>query len=57
MTRGDEGAAEVGRRIHAWLERERKDALGDLGIARPSSPLLAELVGLLRKTFPPKSAK
>ena len=39
------------RGLFAWLSTERADALGDLGIAKPSSPRLAELVRLLRASF------
>lgn len=55
MTRADDPEEEVGRRLYAWLDRERRDALGDLGIARPSSPILSELVRVLRRVFPPPS--
>jgi hypothetical protein len=52
MTREDDPEEEIGRRLYAWLARERRDALGDLGISRPSSPALVELVRLLKRTFP-----
>ena len=56
MTMAEDSEEEVGRRLYAWLDRERRDALGDLGIARPSSPALIEIVRLLRKSFPAAGA-
>jgi len=57
MTREPDPEAEVGRRLYAWMERERMDALSDLGVAKASSPIMAELVRVLRKTFPAAGAK
>lgn len=42
---------EVAVRLYRWLDRERRDAFGDLEIGGPSDPKMAELVALLRSTF------
>ncbi|MGO8693530.1 MAG: hypothetical protein ACLQMF_07625 [Rectinemataceae bacterium] len=52
ITRSGEEGGEVARRVYAWLDRERGDALDDLGIGKPPSPALAELVRMLLASFP-----
>jgi hypothetical protein len=51
ITRSGDDGGEIARRIYAWLDRERGDALDDLGIGKPPSLALAELVRLLRASF------
>ncbi|HTX73953.1 MAG TPA: hypothetical protein VMC79_14065 [Rectinemataceae bacterium] len=57
ITRSGDERPEVSRRIYAWLDRERRDALDDLGIGKPPSPRLAELVRVLSESFAPPSAR
>ncbi|MCX7025776.1 MAG: hypothetical protein NT080_14350 [Spirochaetes bacterium] len=38
-------------RVYRWLDRERRDVFGDLGITGPSSPALSELIGLLKASL------
>ncbi|HUW40756.1 MAG TPA: hypothetical protein VMV90_07070 [Rectinemataceae bacterium] len=52
ITRSGEEGGEIARRVYAWLDRERRDALDDLGIGKPPSTVLAELVRLLLASFP-----
>ncbi|MDA8425221.1 MAG: hypothetical protein M0Z80_03710 [Treponema sp.] len=51
ITRSGEELGEIARRVYAWLDRERRDALDDLGIGKPPSAALAELVRLLLASF------
>jgi hypothetical protein len=51
MTREGDPETEIAARLHAWLARERRDALDDLEIAGPASPLMVDLVRLLRRSF------
>jgi hypothetical protein len=46
---GDEG--EIGRRLHSWLFRERRDVLSDFSLGSEPGPSTSELIRLLRKTF------
>ncbi len=43
--------AEAGPRLYRWLKEERSDVFTDLPIRGAADPLLAELAGLLTKTF------
>jgi len=51
ITRSGDAREEIARRIYAWLDRERPDALDDLGIGKPPSLALAELLRLLLTSF------
>lgn len=43
--------AEVGGRLYRWLKAERSDFFADVPVSGPADPLMAALVGLIRKTF------
>jgi hypothetical protein len=51
VARGKGGEEELARRLHAWLERERRDALADFFLGARSGPSSIELVRVLKKTF------
>lgn len=48
---------EGARGLYRWLARERSDALADLGLKGPSSPGLAELAELLKRSFAPPTKR
>lgn len=51
VARGKGEEEELARRLHAWLEKERRDALADFAIGARSGPSSIELVRVLKKTF------
>lgn len=52
IARGDSEEPEAGRRLHAWLARERRDALADFSLGMECGPATLELVRALRAAFP-----
>ena len=51
IARGDSGESEAARRLHVWLERERRDALADFSLGMESGPATRELVRALKAAF------
>jgi len=50
---GDHG--DGARRIHRWLDRERRDVLQDAGIPSARDPRLRELYDIIVTTYKPRS--
>jgi hypothetical protein len=42
---------ELALRLHAWFQRERRDALSDFSLGSAAGPASLELVRVLKKTF------
>ncbi len=57
ISRGDDGETVAARRLHAWLERERRDALADFSLGAEGGPATLELVRTLRKAFSGRKRK
>ena len=55
ITRSGESEAEIARRIHAWLAKERRDVYLDLGLDGPSIGMARDIATLLARTFPLKA--
>jgi hypothetical protein len=57
IARHEESEMAASRHLYQWIRQERRDIAVDLHIPSGTSPVLKELLGLLRATFPVRTPR
>lgn len=57
IARHEESEMAASRHLYQWIRQERRDIAVDLHIPSGASPVLKELLGLLRATFPVRTPR